>query len=339
MIKIPMTSNFKRIIAILSASILLGGCAYNAVSEEPAMPEDKKLVIYTSHKANIYEPIIKEFEERSGIWVKVVTGGTNEILSKVSEEGSADADIMFGGGVDSLEVYKECFEPYVTSQEANLDSTYSSPEHAYTVFSKLPIVFIYNEKLVIQAGKPRTWAELLASSWKGKIAFADPNQSGSSYTALVTLIQATEAVHGDEEVIRKFVKNLDGDIYGGSGDIIDAVASGKKSIGVTLEETALKQMGKKADMGIIYPVDGTTTVPDGCAIFKDAPHKDNAKLFMEFIVGDDVQHLLEEELYRKSVRKDFKQSIDVKEIEYDLNYAIANREKILSLWDELTGEQ
>ena len=83
MIRNPLASNLKRIIAILSASILLGGCAYNAVNEEPSMPEDKKLVIYTSHKANIYEPIIKEFEERSGIWVKVVTGATNEILSKV----------------------------------------------------------------------------------------------------------------------------------------------------------------------------------------------------------------------------------------------------------------
>ena len=92
MINKPLASNLKRIIAILSASILLGGCAYNAVNEEPKMPEDKKLVIYTSHKANIYEPIIKEFEERSGIWVKVVTGGTNEILSKVSEEGSEEAE-------------------------------------------------------------------------------------------------------------------------------------------------------------------------------------------------------------------------------------------------------
>ena len=31
------------------------------------IPEDKKLVIYTSHKEDVYEPIIKEFEERTGI--------------------------------------------------------------------------------------------------------------------------------------------------------------------------------------------------------------------------------------------------------------------------------
>lgn len=335
-----ISKNIKNIALILTVSLLLGGCSSTVQNEESFMPEERKLVIYTSHKANIYEPIIKEFEERSGIWVKVVSGGTNEILSKVANGEEDDRpDIMFGGGVDSLEVYKDCFDPYETAQAKHLDSTYASGENCYTVFSKLPIVFIYNEKLVIQAGKPRTWEELLSSSWKGKIAFADPNQSGSSYTALVTLIQATKDKYTDEEVIKKFIYNLDGDIFDSSGDIIDAVASGKKLIGVTLEETALKQVDKKPDMGIIYPQDGTSMVPDGCAIFKDAPHKENAELFMEFIVGDDVQHLLEDELYRKSVRTDFYNRNDIREIEYDIDYAIKNREEILSSWSSGTGGQ
>ena len=92
-------------------------------------------------------------------------------------------------------------------------------------------------------------------------------------------------------------------------------------------------------MGIIYPQDGTSMVPDGCAIFKDAPHKENAELFMEFIVGDDVQHLLEDELYRKSVRTDFYNRNDIREIEYDIDYAIKNREEILSSWSSGTGGQ
>lgn len=36
-------------------------------------------MVYTSHKEEVYWPIIKEFEERTGIWVEVVSGGTNEL--------------------------------------------------------------------------------------------------------------------------------------------------------------------------------------------------------------------------------------------------------------------
>ena len=36
--------------------------------------------MYTSHKQEVYAPIIKEFEERTGIWVEVVPGGTTELL-------------------------------------------------------------------------------------------------------------------------------------------------------------------------------------------------------------------------------------------------------------------
>lgn len=48
------------------AMLLFTGCSQTQ-EEIYQIPEDKKLVIYTSHKEDVYEPIIKEFEERTGI--------------------------------------------------------------------------------------------------------------------------------------------------------------------------------------------------------------------------------------------------------------------------------
>ena len=63
-----------------------------------APPEDERLVVYTSHKQELWWPIVREFEERTGIWVDVVTGGSNELLERISEEAeSPRADVMFGG--------------------------------------------------------------------------------------------------------------------------------------------------------------------------------------------------------------------------------------------------
>lgn len=333
----------QRIITVcLLVSFLLSALAACGKAEEPEeyqLAEEDKLIVYTSHKEEIYGPIIREFEERTGIWVEVVSGGTNEILEQVAEENGKDSgDIMFGGGVDSLKAYQDYFEPYRCAQYEMLDDSYASPDDSYTVFSRLPIVIIYNKKLVFQAGRPRSFQELLEPRWKGKIAFAAPDKSGSSYTALLTMMQVLEDKMPKEEVFERFVENLDGNISPGSGEVLDEVISGKRLVGLTLEETALKRMAKNADIGIIYPSEGTTAVPDGCAILKNAPHQENAKLFLEFTVSEDVQRLLEDQLYRRSVRKG-QETEETGEVLYDLSYSELNRDAILEKWAVLTGEK
>lgn len=324
-------------IGVLSALAIRWGFAASGEEETTyQVEEDKKLVVYTSHKKEIYEPIIKEFEERSGIWVEVVPGGTNELLEKIKfEDGKGGSDIMFGGGIDSLQAYSEYFAPYRCSQYEHLDSTYASETDAYTVFSKLPAVFIYNKKLVISAGAPRNWEELLSSRLRGSIAYADPTKSGSSYTALQTMIQALSDKYSMEEVVRSFSDNLNHDVAPESADVIEDVIAGRKLIGITYEETALKRIAAGADIGVIYPEKGTSAVPDGCAVIKGAAHQENAELFIEFIVGEDVQHLLEDQLYRRSVREDLTAAEAIKEIPYDLAYSQIHREEVLALWAEL----
>lgn len=326
---------WKRGLLLFLTGIFLCGCATSGDSEEYRLPEDEKLVVYTSHKKEIYEPIIKEFEERSGIWVEVVYGGTNELLTKIAfEDGGSYCDVMFGGGVDSLESYSEYFQPYHTSQYEFLDSSYASATDSYTVFSRLPLVIIYNTKLVIQAGTPRSFQELLNVRWKGKIAFADPMRSGSSYTALMTIIQELSPEYSPQDVVSLLCENLEQDVAEESSQVIEDVIMGRKLVGITLEETALKYIAKGEDIGMVYPEEGTTAVPDGCAIVKNSPHRENAELFVDFIVSEDVQRLLEEQLFRRSVRNDLAQKTSLREVIYDMAYAEEHREEILECWEQ-----
>ncbi len=97
-------------------------------------------------------------------------------------------------------------------------------------------------------------------------------------------------------------KNLDGKLLSGSGEIVSSVASGESLAGITLEETALKRIAAGDEIEMIYPTDGTSCVPDGTAIVSGAPHPDNAKAFVDFTVSRDVQELIQERFYRRSVR-------------------------------------
>ena len=97
-------------VLLLTLVLLLTGCA-SQTAVPTLTPEENRLVIYTSHKEEVYRPIIREFEERTGIWVEVVTGGSNELLTQLEQEKSSPkADVMFGGGVESLDACRDLFE-------------------------------------------------------------------------------------------------------------------------------------------------------------------------------------------------------------------------------------
>ena len=328
----------KRVLALALMLLLLAGCG-NAGEMAAFAPDDaERLVIYTSHKEEVYGPIVKEFQQRTGIWVEVVTGGSGELLERIAMESDAPAcDLMFGGGVESLAAYEDCFEPCTPAGVEFLRGVGLSADSLWTPFSSLPLVLIYNTRLVSE-GEVTGWADLLDPHWKGRIAFADPTVSGSSYTAALTLFSCIEGE--DWEILAKLVANLDGGALSDSGDVVESVRSGSRCIGVTLEETALKQ--RSPEVGIVYPAEGTSAVPDGCALIKGARHPENARAFLDFVLDRDVQELLVSDLSRRSVRTDVHAPEDLPSeaelgiIDYDVHWAGSIKEEFIARWSELT---
>lgn len=321
---------------LLLVLALLAGCGAQepeAVSWAP--DEGQRLVIYTAHKEEVYWPIVKEFEERTGIWVEVVPGGTNELLERVRRElDSPAADVMFGGGAESLEAYSDCFAPYTCIHAEEIQPQFRDPEDRWTPFSALPVVLICNSKL-LRPGQADNWDALLSPNLRGRIAFADPAVSGSSFTALQTMLLAL-GPDRDEELLQSFAGNLDGQQLGGSGEVAGAVAGGSALVGVTLEETALKRIAAGDDLALIYPSGGTSCVPDASALIQGAPHEDNAKQFLDFTVSPEVQRLLTEQFCRRSVRGDIPSDLtpleDIPLVDYNVEQASLDRDAILMTW-------
>lgn len=333
----------KRRILILALLLpLLAGCAGKQPEPHPYTPaQDRRLVVYTSHKEEVYTPIIREFEERTGIWVDVVSGGTNELLQRIEQEQDAPkADVMFGGGVESLESYRDCFTPYICRESDHIRERFQSESGCWTPFSALPVVLVYHTKLVT-AEAVTSWSDLESPAFRGKIAFADPQISGSSYTALVTRLQAGG---GEESCLAAFCAALDGRQLDSSGAVLSAVASGSALVGITLEETALQHIAAGEDIALVYPADGTACVPDGSALVKGAPHGDNARLFLDFTVSADVQSMVGQRFCRRAVRADIPADpalpslATLNMVSYDVEWASRNRDRLLSDWSFLLGE-
>ena len=331
-------------------ALLLSSCGRRTEVEVLKAPaEDKRLLIYTSHKEELWKPIVKEFEERTGIWVEVVSGGTNLLLEEIAEKkGEVDADLFFGGGVESLNAFSDYFIPYEAKGIEEVDPQFRSATDVWTPFSALPVVLIYNEKL-LSPEELGSWKDVLAPKYKGKIAMANPAYSASAFTGLLSFEKAvqeetdsTEDSDGDKEILPRIAKQLDGKEYTDSGEVPEAVADGSKLVGITLEETALKYMAKGENIGIVYPKEGTTVVPDAGAILKGAKHLENAQKFLDFSISKDCQDILQKRFHRRAVLTSMAGEgepslLEIKRLSYDVSKISAERNRVLTDWSFYMG--
>lgn len=323
---------------LASILLFLSGCGASSGASPDAFapPEENRLVIYTSHREAVYSPIIREFEARTGIWVQVETGGAGTLLDRIAAEAEAPAcDLLFGGGADSLQSRRSLFEAYESPLLSEVQPAFRCADGTWTAVSSLPVVLIYNPVLV-RSNPPESWESLLDPAWRGKIAFASPTVSGSGYTALAALLQVLPGDGG--ELLAAFIENLDGQALEDSGQVVDAVAEGSSYIGVIPEDEALRAAAAGRDVALLRPREGTCLLPDGMAVVAGCAHGDNARRFIDFALGEDVQRYLLERCFRRSVRTDLSRDEEAPEtFDYDAARAAGERDALLERWRTLSG--
>ena len=171
------------------------------------------------------------------------------------------------------------------------------------------------------------------------VSFLTGTAFGSAATMGAVCMTMAAALGGDwQEDVRAFAENLDGRQLDSSGAVLDSVAEGTDLVGITLEETALKRAAAGEDIALIYPDDGTSCIPDGGALVQGAPHPENARKFLDFIAGNDVQSRLETEFSRRPVREGVESGGVLRPLEelvlvdYDLAWTVEHHDSILMSW-------
>lgn len=305
--------------------------------------ETDSLVVYSPHKADMLNPIVKEFQETTGIKVEVVAAGTGELLKRVqSESNNPLGDVMWGGGAESLNAFKEYFGVYESKEAKAIDAVFIDRENKWIGTSPLPMVIMYNKKLVKPEDVPTSWGDLLDEKWKGKIAYADPTRSGSSFTILATMLTAYKA-EGDDgwKFINDFYKNLDGKLTSGSSGVYKGVADGEYAVGLTLEKAAMEYINAGAEVGMVYPSEGTSSAPDAIAIIKGAKNEANAKKFVEFVLTNKTQKFILDNFASRPSRDDvelgenLKKMSEIKLVDYDLQWVSDNKDNIVKKWKDI----
>lgn len=309
---------------------------------ETANEEPGELVLYSPAPEELLTTIIQEFQDETGIKVELIQAGSGELLTRVeSESENPLADVLFGGGAESMEAYKEFFEAYESPEIVNVREEYRSSDNTWTGAYVSPTVIMYNKNLVSENEVPTGWTGFVDSKWKGKVAFADPVSSGSSFTTLSILLSAMDNGDGGWDYIRQYVDVLDGNLLQSSSAPHKGVSDGEYAMCITQEQAVLKYTEAGADyIGIVYPEEGTGAVPSAISVIKGAKNEENAKKFIDFILGKNVQNKLPEFLHR-SVRLDVEENSDltpmkdIKLADFDFLKASEEKDNYIEKWNDI----
>lgn len=321
-------------LTVLISCFILCGCEQSQPSV--LVPPTPDLVIYTSQEEDIYAPVIKEFSERTGMFVQIKTGTSDELITLLSDKKQEhNCDILFGVNIETLESRKELWLPYESPEAQHISERFRSPDYSWTTFSTLPLVIMYNTKVVTYRELPTGWNSLLEPRWKGRVAFVNPENSDIYTSALITAVRSCS---NQPNYLEQFADNLNYKTLNQMSDINIGVSTGRYSLGVTSEESAQVLLNEGADIDYIYPEEGTIAISDGTAILKGCKNPDAAKQFLDFTISRDTQRILVSSMNRRSIREDISPLTGLASIRqlplisYDLALVRQEQEDLLVRW-------
>jgi iron(III) transport system substrate-binding protein len=331
----------------------LAACCAAPIAALAALPALAQLNVICPVQAEWCTLAATEFEKDTGIKVTMTLKGSGESFAQIAaERANPKLDLWFGGTGD----------PHLQAAEQGLTDEYRSPALAQlhpwaqkqaeqsryrAVGIYLGLLGIgYNTELVAKRriAPPACWRDLVKPDYHGEVQMANPNASGTAYTAIATLVQ----VMGEEEAYA-YLKALHRNInqYPRSGVApIKAAARGETAASISFIHDVVTEAQAGFPVKGVAPCEGTGYEIGSMSIVKGARNLDNARKFYDWALTPKAQALA-------ARAKQFQipsnvatpvsplspKTSDVKLVDYDFaKYGTsAERKRLLERWDREVG--
>lgn len=301
----------------------------------------------------ICEQLTGMFEKEKGVSVNMVRMSSGEAYAKLRAEArNPKTDIWWGGTGD----------PHIQAAADNLTEEYKSPvladlndwavKQAESAGFKTVGVYAgalgwgYNTEIFQKKGfkEPACWADLLDPALKGEIQIANPNSSGTAYTALASLVQ----IMGEDQAF-DYLSKLNSNVsqYTKSGSApVKAAARGETGLGIVFMHDAVSMVAEGFPVKAVAPCEGTGYEIGSMSIVKGAANLDNAKLFYDWVLSPEVQSTMKDAKSfqlpsnkKAEIPKEAPRFEDIKLIDYDFDKwgSPDTRKALLSRWDKEIG--
>ena len=263
--------------------------------------EEPVLNLYSARHYQTDEALYDNFTKATGIKINRIEAGDEQLVERLKTEGAASpADVLLI--VDAARLWQAqqlgLFQPMKSAVlDEKIPAKYRDPAGNWYGFSYRARVIVYNKSMV-QGSDVATYEALADPKNKGKIC----TRSGS-HPYNLSLIGSEIAHLGDakaEAWAKGVVANMARTPKGGDSDQIKAVAAGECAIALSntyyyariLRSTQAADKEIAAKTAVMFPDQasyGTHVNISGAGVLKNAPHKENAQKFLEYLASPDAQ--------------------------------------------------
>jgi len=252
----------KKLISLWSlffALFLVMGCAQEATRE---------VVVYTSVDQVFSEPILNDFEKKTGIKVKAVydveASKTVGLVNRlIAEKVNPKCDVFWNNEIVRTIVLKEkdVLIPYTSLSAEDIPSQFRDKDDYWTGFAARARVLIYNTKMLKEPDVPKSIFELTHPRWKGKAALAYP-----LFGTTATHVAAMYVCLGQEKT-EEYLKALKANgvvIVNGNSVARDVVVEGRLPVAFTDTDDVNVAIQSGKPVRMVYPDSdgiGTLLIP------------------------------------------------------------------------------
>src|SRR5215207_7244990 len=286
-------SGLARLGAVLVCAVLFGSACQRTGG--------RSVTVYVSTDRVFSEPILYEYEKRSGVKVNAVydteetksTGLANRLLA---EKARPQADVFWSNEPVRTLVLKsrDVLAPYRSPSVEGIPAALVDPSGHWTGFSARLRVIAYNTKSVRPEEAPRSVFDLADPKWKGQVAIADPRFGSTSFH-----VAALYAAAGDERMDDFFrrLKENGVRIVPGNSVVRDLVARGEAKVGLTDTDDVNVALENGQPVAMVLPDRdglGVPVMPNMVSLIAHAPHPEEGRKLIDYLLSVDVERQLAE---------------------------------------------
>ena len=189
------------------------------------------LTLYSGRSESLIDPLIKQFENNTGVEVQIKYATTSQLaLTILEEKDHSPADLFFAQDAGALGLLSDNnLNAKISDNLLNkINSKFVSSNSDWIGITGRARTIDYNINLVNESDLPRTIWDLLDSKWKGKVGWAPTNGSFQAFVTALRLVEGEDKAF--EWLIR--MKNNEAQVYSKNTPIVAALGREEISLGL-----------------------------------------------------------------------------------------------------------
>ncbi len=245
--------------------------------------------------------VTKAYQKKTGVHVPPDMKGSSATMAALeAEKKSPKADCAYySGAIGFQAASKGLHEPYKPRGWEKIPEGLKDPDGTWWTVHNAHVAILVNTSALKGKPVPRSFADLLKPIYNGQIVYDDPRIMGTGFT-FVAGINAVLGGGSDLKSGFDYLQKLDTNILKyAKENSYNELLRGEIPIWINADGNGLNaKYVDKAPIEVVIPAEGTIAMPLVMALVKGAPHKDEARKYLDWLLTDEAQQLMAESFFQ-----------------------------------------